>query len=250
MAGIFSKSTTEFLKGIRDNNNKEWFEEHKQEYLMDVYEPLCLLAKEMGEQFSDIPTVVYKASRIYQDANYPPYQHYRNVMWIYILHNAMMWNQTPMVYMELSADGIVFGFKISKPQPYVMGNFRRELSDNKHFFLDILCLLKEKYEIKIAGEEYKRKQPCEDTDIAEFMNKKNLYIYFTIPVDRELYSVRLTERLKEAATDFFSLVDYFMPFLIKQLPVEVEITEENEQKAQKLKTESSPIAEKYGGFMW
>lgn len=247
MAGIFNKNTTVFLKGIRDNNNKEWFEEHKQEYITDVYEPLCLLAKEMGEQFSDIPTVVYKASRIYQDANYPPYQHYRNTMWIYILHNAMMWNQTPMVYAELSADGMVFGFKISKPQSYVMENFRRELKTNKAFFFDILNPLKEKYDITIAGEEYKRKKSCEDSEIEEFINKKTLYIYFTIPAGRELYSPRLVGRLKEAALDFFALADYFMPFLIKELPPEAVITEE---KVQKLKTDSSPIADKYGGFMW
>lgn len=249
MAGIFSKSTTEFLRGIRDNNNKEWFEEHKQEYLTDVYEPLCLLAKEMGEQFSDIPTVVYKASRIYQDVNYPPYQHYRNTMWIYILHNAMMWNQTPMVYMELSADGIVFGFKISKPQSYVMENFRKELYQNKDFFLDILKPLKEKYDINIAGEEYKRKKPCNDDEIAEFVNKKTLYIHFTVPAGRELYSPRLTEKLKTAALDFFALADYFMPFLVKELPPEIP-TEEKQQKIQKPKTDSSPIADKYGGFMW
>ncbi len=247
MAGIFNKNTTEFLKGIRDNNNKEWFEEHKQEYISDVYEPLCLLAKEMGEQFSDIPTVVYKASRIYQDANYPPYQHYRNTMWIYILHNAMMWNQTPMVYAELSADGMVFGFKISKPQSYVMENFRKELKSNKAFFFDILNPLKEKYDITIAGEEYKRKKPCNDAEIEEFVNKKTLYIYFTIPAGRELYSPKLVGRLKEAAVDFFALADYFMPFLIKELPPEATITEE---KVQKLKTNSSPIADKYGGFMW
>lgn len=247
MAGIFNKNTTEFLKGIRDNNNKEWFEEHKQEYITDVYEPLCLLAKEMGEQFSDIPTVVYKASRIYQDANYPPYQHYRNTMWIYILHNAMMWNQTPMVYAELSADGMVFGFKISKPQSYVMENFRKELKTNKAFFFDILNPLKEKYDITIAGEEYKRKKSCEDSEIEEFINKKTLYIYFTISAGRELYSSKLTERLKTAALDFFALADYFMPFLIKELPPEAVITEE---KVQKLKTDSSPIADKYGGFMW
>lgn len=247
MAGIFNKNTTVFLKGIRDNNNKEWFEEHKQEYITDLYEPLCLLAKEMGEQFSDIPTVVYKASRIYQDANYPPYQHYRNIMWIYILHNAMMWNQTPMVYAELSADGMVFGFKISKPQSYVMENFRKELKTNKAFFFDILNPLKEKYDITIAGEEYKRKKSCEDSEIEEFINKKTLYIYFTIPAGRELYSSRLVERLKEAALDFFALADYFMPFLIKELPPEATVTEE---KVQKLKTDSSPIADKYGGFMW
>lgn len=247
MAGIFNKNTTVFLKGIRDNNNKEWFEEHKQEYITDLYEPLCLLAKEMGEQFSDIPMVVYKASRIYQDANYPPYQHYRNTMWIYILHNAMMWNQTPMVYAELSADGMVFGFKISKPQSYVMENFRKELKTNKAFFFDILNPLKEKYDITIAGEEYKRKKSCEDSEIEEFINKKTLYIYFTIPAGRELYSSRLVGRLKEAALDFFALADYFMPFLIKELPPEAVITEE---KVQKLKTDSSPIADKYGGFMW
>lgn len=247
MFGGFNKNTTEFLKGIRDNNNKEWFEAHKDEYIKDVYEPLCELATVMGEQFSDIPDVVHKASRIYQDASFPPYQHYRDTMWVYILHNAMMWNQTPMVYLELSADGIVCGFKISKPQSYVMENFRKELLSNKEFFIDILNGLKEKYDIKIAGEEYKRKKPCDDEELTEFISKKNLFIYFTIPVGKEMYSKKLGERLKSAATDFFDLAEYFMPFLIKELPVETEMPEE---KVQKLKTDSSPIADKYGGFMW
>ena len=243
----FNKKTTEFLSGIRDNNNKEWFEEHKEDYLKNVYEPLCELGNLMGEQFSDIPDVVHKASRIYQDPSFPPYQHYRNTMWIYILHNAMMWNQTPMVYLELSADGIVCGFKVSKPQPYVMENFRKELLSNKGFFFDILNRLKEKYDIKIAGEEYKRKKPCDDEELRNFMSRKNLYIYFTITSGKEMYSAKLGEVLKGATSDFWEMVDYFMPFLIKELPPEVEIPQSKEPK---LKTDSSPIADKYGGFMW
>ncbi|MBR4305752.1 MAG: DUF2461 family protein, partial [Ruminiclostridium sp.] len=243
----FSKKTTDFLKGIRDNNNKEWFEAHKEDYQKEVYEPLCGLAKTMAEQFSDIPDVVSKASRIYQDASYPPYLHYRDTMWIYILHNANVWNQTPMVYLELSATGIVCGFKISKPQGYVMENFRKELLTDKGFFFGILDKLKAKYDLKIAGEEYKRKKPCEDEQLKEYINRKTLYIYFTIPA-KQTYTAQLGDRLKEAAEDFFELVDYFMPFLIKELPAEIPVA--TDTKEQKLKTDSSPIADKYGGFMW
>ena len=129
----------------------------------------------------------------------------------------------------------------------MMENFRKELLSNKGFFIDILNGLKEKYDIKIAGEEYKRKKPCNDEELIDFMSKKNLFIYFTIPCGKETYSAKLGETLKNAAADFWGLVEYFMPFLIKELPAEVEIPE---SEGQKLKTDSSPIADKYGGFMW
>lgn len=36
----FSKETLDFLKKLKENNNKPWFTEHKQEYLEFVLSPI------------------------------------------------------------------------------------------------------------------------------------------------------------------------------------------------------------------
>jgi len=43
----FDEKTTEFLWGIRFNNNKTWFEENKQAYLEYVQAPLKELAHDV-----------------------------------------------------------------------------------------------------------------------------------------------------------------------------------------------------------
>ncbi|MBR3753011.1 MAG: DUF2461 family protein, partial [Ruminiclostridium sp.] len=67
----FSEATNEFLWGIRFNNEKPWFEAHKQEYIDHVQEPLRQLAKEIYERFTakypDLPLNL-RISRIYRDA--------------------------------------------------------------------------------------------------------------------------------------------------------------------------------------
>ncbi len=262
----FSKKTTEFLSGIRENNNKEWFEKNKDIYLSEVYEPLCALAEEISAQFSEIPDIVCKASRIYQDASFPPYEHYRSTMWIYILHNDMYWSRMPVMYVELSADSIVCGVKMSSPQPFTMENYRKALNDNPDKFIEIFDRIKAKYSISVAGEEYKKEKPCSNILLKKFISRKKLYIYTTI-TGKDMYSKNLAQTLTEMMADFFPLEEYFLPFTYK--PVDAEVIKqvmpdfpdelltidsnddkENENSKRKKPPESSPIAEKYGGFMW
>ncbi len=260
----FTEKATEFLAGIRDNNNKEWFEQNKDIYKSEVYEPLCALAEHISAQFSDIPDIVCKASRIYQDASFPPYEHYRSTMWIYILHNAMYWSRMPILYTELSADSLVCGVKLSSPQSYVMENFRNALNDNPDKFIEIIDRLREKYTLNVAGEQYKREKPCKNEKLKEFISRKNIYIYITFS-KKDIYSKNLSDKLKEAMADFFPLEEYFLPLTYK--PVDIDVikqvmpdfpdelipsSDDGEETAQSRKNppESSPIAEKYGGFMW
>ena len=48
----FSQQTNDFLWGIRFNNERSWFEAHKQEYLDYVQSPLRQLAQEVYARFS------------------------------------------------------------------------------------------------------------------------------------------------------------------------------------------------------
>ena len=46
----FSDATVDFLWGIRFNNEKPWFEEHKEIYLKELYHPM----RSIGEELADM----------------------------------------------------------------------------------------------------------------------------------------------------------------------------------------------------
>lgn len=64
----FSPETIDFLWGIRFNNEKSWFDAHKECYQAKLYTPMKELAKEVSEPFLQIPGMVCRVSRIYRDA--------------------------------------------------------------------------------------------------------------------------------------------------------------------------------------
>ncbi|HOC32581.1 MAG TPA: DUF2461 family protein [Ruminococcus flavefaciens] len=98
----FSQEALDFLLGIRLNNSKEWFEPRKIIYTEKIFEPMKALAEELFVPFQDTEGMMYKAGRIYRDANFPPYLHYRDTMWIYVRYDAWYWNKTPTLFFELS----------------------------------------------------------------------------------------------------------------------------------------------------
>ena len=48
----FSPETIDFLWGIRLNNNREWFEANKKNYVKYLYEPMKELGKELKTRFN------------------------------------------------------------------------------------------------------------------------------------------------------------------------------------------------------
>ena len=64
----YSPETVDFLWGIRMNNNREWFLEHKKDYVKYLYEPTKALGKELFEPFVEKSGDLLKVSRIYRDA--------------------------------------------------------------------------------------------------------------------------------------------------------------------------------------
>jgi len=83
----FSKKTLSFLKAIKKNNNKEWFEAHRSEYEELILNPSRAFVSEMGEHLQALePTINFSPKinkslyRIYRDtrrmgANKAPIKH-------------------------------------------------------------------------------------------------------------------------------------------------------------------------------
>ena len=66
----FTGETIDFLWGIRLNNNREWFEAHKEIYLAELYRPMVEMADELCEYLRSLRPdhgLARKVTRIYRD---------------------------------------------------------------------------------------------------------------------------------------------------------------------------------------
>jgi uncharacterized protein (TIGR02453 family) len=75
----FPAEGIQFLRDLRDNNNKEWFEAHKEAYLRHVQQPALALVVALGEQLqSRFPDIRYDTRtngsgsllRLYRDTRF------------------------------------------------------------------------------------------------------------------------------------------------------------------------------------
>ena len=124
----YSPETIDFLWGIRMNNNREWFTEHKKDYVKYLYEPTKALGQELFQPFLDKPGNVLKVSRIYRDARMHPPTPYKESLWICIRQDVQWWAENPCLYFEINPEGISYGFFIWKPRTAAMEDFRRYIT--------------------------------------------------------------------------------------------------------------------------
>ena len=101
----FSEKTQDFLWGVRLNNERPWFERHKQEYLDNVQTPLRALGEEVYEKFTaaheELPLML-RISRIYRDARRlygrGPY---KANLWFPLRRAGEDWTHRPVFWFEI-----------------------------------------------------------------------------------------------------------------------------------------------------
>lgn len=242
----FSREALEFLLGIRLNNNKEWFEPRKQIYVEKIYEPMKALGDELFAPFSETEGMMKKVGRIYRDEHFPPYLHYRDVMWIYVRYDAYYWNRTPTLYFELSPEGAEFGFRIAQPEAAVMERFRSDLTENAAGFLSMIDEYENKYGYTIGGVEYKRKKKCTVPEAERFFLKKGLSVYTTVSDMSELSSHKLSEHISDVFRTLIPINDYFHELVeIEELSKALEKNEKSADEPE-IKMVKAPDVD----FMW
>ena len=89
----FCPETVDFLWGIRMNNNREWFLEHKKDYVNHLYAPMKALGKDLFQPFLDKSGCLLKVSRIYRDARMHHPLPYKESLWICIAFFALVYEK-------------------------------------------------------------------------------------------------------------------------------------------------------------
>jgi len=208
----FSPETIDFLWGIRMNNNREWFLEHKAQYTSTLYEPMKDLAREIFQPFQDVPGFLCKTSRIYRDMRMHHDTPYKESLWICMRRDSTWWMQEPSLFFELTPDDYSYGFLFFQPTVPMMDAMRRDMAEHPAGFLRRIRTVEKKTGIPVTGTRYTRKKPCPEPLVEDYYQLRNLTAYVTRPVSEELFTPALADTVKQALEGLFPLCTYCQQF--------------------------------------
>ena len=211
----FTPETIDFLWGIRMNNNRDWFLEHKKQYVSTLYEPMKALGKDLFAPFMEIPGTILKVSRIYRDARMHPPEPYKQSLWLCIRQDVQWWAENPCLYLEITPEGVSYGFFYWQPRTAVMEDFRRQISAHPEEFLELIRRTEQSVGMPVTAQCYKRPKPTDNPALAPYFAwKGQIGCVREIAPGPDMFG----PELKADAADFFArltpLYNYFNRFKV------------------------------------
>ena len=156
----FTDATVDFLWGIRFNNERPWFEAHKETYLSELYRPMKDLGAEiydfLSEQRPDDP-MVCRVSRIYRDARRLHGRGpYKDHLWFCVERPAEDWTTRPTFWFELGPDYWGYGMGCWMARPMDMAKLRSRIVRDPKPMEKLTKALRSQTEFTLGGDTYKR----------------------------------------------------------------------------------------------
>lgn len=199
----FSKKTVSFLKALKNNNEKAWFEAHKEEFEADVIAPAKHFVAAMGEKLHGIapdiqadPRVNRSIFRVYRDVRFSKDKTpYKTHLGILLWEGKQKKMENPGFYFHLEPPTLLVGsgmYMFTKEQ---MEFYRQEVMDEKRgaSLHRIINKITSKGGLFIGGEGYKRVPSEFDPKHkrAQLLLHKGLWAGSESPIPPELYSDKL-----------------------------------------------------------
>ena len=211
----FTPETIDFLWGIRMNNNRDWFLEHKKQYVQTLYEPMKALGKELFEPFLDRPGNLLKVSRIYRDARLHHPDPYKESLWICIRQDVEWWAENPCLFFDIRPEGVSYGFSLWRPKVSTMEEFRRHITARPDEFLELIRKTEEATGMPVEAQLYKRPKPTDDLRLAPYFAwKTGIGCIREEAVSDDLFGRGLAERAKLLFEQLTPIYEYFNRFKV------------------------------------
>jgi uncharacterized protein (TIGR02453 family) len=215
----FSPKTLKFLRGLRANNNKGWFEAHRADFEQYVLGPLRDLVTDLGDCMLDIdprfeitPAVNKTISRIYRDTRFSNDKSpFRSTVWITFKNQNKDWTTRVCGYFfELSVNAYRYGMGFYDAAPAIMTKFREQIDENPKEFLKAISFFSKQKTFVLEGEKYKRIfDKSKPEMIQDWYQRKNMYLVCNRKIDDKLFSSDLVDNLKYG----FGLIAPFYRYL-------------------------------------
>ena len=205
--------TIDFLWNLHFNNNKPWFEEHKDEYIREFLSPLKELGREVFGRitydYSD-RGFIHKVSRIYKDARrVHGGEPYRTNLWFSIERPSEEWTSTPVFWFELARENWSYGMGYYQARPETMAKLRARIDRAPKSFEKLIAPLDKQSEFVLDGPEYARRKEAPTPKTAAWYNKKSFSLIHDQPNGEELFSPELAFRIVTGYKFLMPFYDYF-----------------------------------------
>lgn len=216
----FPPAAIQFLRTLRENNSKAWFELHKPDYRNDLLKPLQALTAGLGSLMISIdpdlevtPAINRTISRIYRDTRFSRDKSpYKTSHWITFKRLRHEWKDYPAFFFEISPDSYRYGMGFYSASRQTMDNFRTAVDTNPKIFLAATSFYSNNKTFTIEGEQYKRllKENI-PIELQDWYNRKSLYLVSNHQIDGNCIDKNLIKELQYG----FEMLAPFYHYLCK-----------------------------------
>ena len=209
----FSAETIDFLWGIRMNNDREWFAQHKEQYTNYVYRPMKELGAQLFQPFLDTPGNLLKVSRIYRDARLHHPLPYKETLWLCIRKDVEWWAENPCLFLELRPEGVEYGLLWWKPRPAMLERLRQTEPEK-------LLRLVEQAEaatgLPVLAQTYKKPKPAPKPELERvFAWKSGIVCTRTEEVGEAMFSPELADRAGKLFHELTPLYEFLCKYAVE-----------------------------------
>lgn len=211
----FSPESIEFLWGIRFNNERPWFEAHKEQYIELIQKPLKELGTELQQEVARRhPERQFNLhiSRIYRDARRLHGRGpYKDHMWI-VLHSPGQETDggaAPAFYFEIAPEYYSIGMGYYAATPLTMAKFRARVDRDPKPVEKLARRLNRQSEYVLEGELYRRPKGEKGALLDPWYNRKNVAVAWDRSCGGSLFRRELLYEITDGVDFLMPYFDYF-----------------------------------------
>jgi len=195
----FTKQTVRFYADLEKNNNKPWFEAHRNVYETHVLAPAKAFITAMGERLKSVvpeivavPAVNKSIFRIYRDTRFSlDPRPYKTNLGLYFWDGARSRMESAGFYVGLEPPDIMLGGGLYVIPDALLGRYRKAVVDARRGaeLARILAALRAIPGCTVEGSHYKRVPAGFDPNHpnAELLKHKGLYASFEMKIPPEFF---------------------------------------------------------------
>ena len=206
----FTTETQDFFWALAFNNERSWFQAHKEEFETCVKTPFHALAKEIlegiAEMRKDIDWQVH-ITRIYRDARRlfgrGPYKDH---LWFSIKASGTDHVTAPSFWFTIGREGYGFGMGVFQPTAADRERYRAAIDAEPALFERYAREFEQQELFKMRGESYARAKGDYEEPLKSWYNIKSFAMACDSPYGSELYDASLKDMILEG---YKTLMPYF-----------------------------------------
>ena len=211
----FSDQTIQFLWELKFNNERPWFNDHKEIYLTQLYQPMVALGHEAYDILMERNPKLsgnLKITRIYRDARRlyggGPYKDH---LWLSVERphdRDADWHGIPALWFEVSAAGYDYGFGYWG-RPMEMEQYRRRIQRDPKTMEKLVRRFQKQNLFTLEGEEYKRPKGETSKLLTPWYNRKFISLVRHCEPDDLFRSPELVQTLADGWQELVGFYQYF-----------------------------------------